>query len=102
MGLLRHIRTRSRIKDSHDDSSASKGAWGIENLSLGGVDVTARLPSTILSRIFVEVCPLTVDDSYNSSEESLLEDGCALCDMKDLAQCALVSRKWYTAARELL
>jgi F-box-like len=56
----------------------------------------------MLQRIFIEVCPLTVDGTYDSSEESLVDYGCALCDVKDLAQCALVSRRWWSAAQDLL
>lgn len=29
-------------------------------------------------------------------------DGCMLCDMRDLAHCALVCKRWYTPAQSLL
>lgn len=65
-------------------------------------DLTERITLPILSRILSYVCPHVLDDSYESSEESVTEDGCMLCDMRDLAHCALVSKKWCTAAQLLL
>ncbi|EEA24100.1 hypothetical protein TMatcc_007174 [Talaromyces marneffei ATCC 18224] len=65
-------------------------------------DATKQLPPQVLSRIFYYVCPHSLDESYNSSEESITEDGCMLCDMRDLACCALVSKKWCTPAQNLL
>ncbi|PYH48509.1 F-box domain protein [Aspergillus saccharolyticus JOP 1030-1] len=65
-------------------------------------DLTKSLPRPVLNRIFAAVCPHTVDDSYETSEESMTEDGCMLCDMRDLAHCALVCQRWYLEARALL
>ncbi|QSS58090.1 F-box domain-containing protein [Histoplasma capsulatum] len=65
-------------------------------------DFTQNLPLEVLSRIFSYVCLHVLDDTYNSSEESMTEDGCMLCDMRDLAHCALVCRKWYSPAHKLL
>ncbi|KAI5308796.1 hypothetical protein KEM55_004845, partial [Ascosphaera atra] len=48
------------------------------------------------------VCPHTQDESYASSEESMPEDACMLCDLRDLAHCALVCRSWAEAANSLL
>ncbi|OJD12620.1 hypothetical protein AJ78_06825 [Emergomyces pasteurianus Ep9510] len=65
-------------------------------------DYSQKLSPEILSRIFSYVCLHVLDDTYNSSEESMTEDGCMLCDMRDLAHCALVCRKWYSPAHHLL
>ncbi|PGG98059.1 hypothetical protein AJ79_08991 [Helicocarpus griseus UAMH5409] len=65
-------------------------------------DFTQKLSPEILSRIFSFVCLHSVDDTYNSSEESMTEDGCMLCDMRDLAHCALVNRRWHSPAHNLL
>lgn len=99
MKFLKHIRSKSKVKDK--DDSQTRILPG-QYLPRPGWDLTARLPPTLLQRIFIEVCPLTVDGSYDSSEESLVDYGCALCDVKDLAQCALVSRNWWNVAQDLL
>lgn len=65
-------------------------------------DLTKELPDNVLTRIFTFVCPHAVDNSYENSEESMTENGCMLCDMRDLAYCALVCKRWYYAARALL
>jgi F-box-like len=99
MKFLKHIRSKSKVKDK--DAGQSRG-YPSQYYPLAGRDATARLPPAILEKIFIELCPLTVDDTYDSSEESLVDYGCALCDVKDLAQCALVSRRWWNAAQDLL
>ncbi|ODH51129.1 hypothetical protein GX48_02741 [Paracoccidioides brasiliensis] len=65
-------------------------------------DFTRELSPEILSRIFGYVCLHTLDDTYNSSEESMTEDGCMLCKMRDLAHCTLVCRRWHPPAHDLL
>lgn len=101
MKFLKHIRSRSKVKDK-DKHNARGNGYAPQYSLTPGKDPTARLPPAILQRIFIEVCPLTVDDTYDSSEESLVDYGCALCDVKELAQCALVSRKWWSVAQDLL
>jgi F-box-like len=99
MKFLKHIRSKSKVKDK--DTGQSR-RYPSQYYPSAGRDATARLPPAILEKIFIELCPLTVDDTYDSSEESLVDYGCALCDVKDLAQCALVSRRWWNAAQDLL
>ena len=48
------------------------------------------------------VCPHTQDESYIPCEDSMADGGCMLCDMRDLAHCAVVNRQWNIAARRLL
>ncbi|KAE8443649.1 hypothetical protein EG329_001507 [Mollisiaceae sp. DMI_Dod_QoI] len=64
--------------------------------------IVARLPAPILQRIFAFVCPHTQDETYESCEQSALEDTCMLCDLRDLAHCAQVSRRWRTLATAVL
>lgn len=65
-------------------------------------DFTKSLPPEVLRNIFALVCPHSLDDSLASSEESVVEDGCMLCDLRNLAHCALVCRRWYSVAQNLL
>jgi F-box-like len=105
MKFLKHIRSKSKVKDKDHGQShqgQSHQGYGPQHTSRYGRDATARLPPAILQKIFIEVCPLTVDNTYDSSEESLVDYGCALCDLKDIAQCALVSKRWWSAAQDLL
>ena len=105
MKFLKHIRSKSKVKErekEREKDRAQSQGYAPQYAPCYGRDRTARLPSAILQRIFIEVCPLTGDHSYDSSEESLIDYGCALCDLKDLAQCALVSRKWWNVAEDLL
>lgn len=67
-----------------------------------GYDVTRKLPREVVAHIFTLVCPHVADASFNSSEESMTEDGCMPCDMRDLAHCALVCKRWYLDAHQLL
>lgn len=90
---------RSPSPDPYEESDQKLlyyGRYGVPR------DPTQNVPPAILGRIFSYVCPHAADDSYEKSEESMTEDGCMLCDMRDLAGCALVNRKWYWAARGLL
>ncbi|KAL4892089.1 hypothetical protein BDV59DRAFT_193956 [Aspergillus ambiguus] len=79
--------------DSHDP---------LPPLPPSGPDCTKKLPPPVLRRIFAAVCPHAVDTSYDTSEESMTDDGCMLCDMRDLAHCALACKRWFPEARELL
>ncbi|GLA64062.1 hypothetical protein AtubIFM56815_007049 [Aspergillus tubingensis] len=103
MGLLSRLRRRSK---SH--SRAGNVATSYDHLCLdshhtfAGLDLTKKLPRPLLARIFTYVCPHTIDSSYDTSEESMTEDGCMLCDMRDLAHCAMVCKRWYLEARALL
>ncbi len=62
----------------------------------------ANLPAPILERIFGFVCPHTRDESYETCEQSSIEDACMLCDLRDLAHCVQVNRRWKREARKLL
>ncbi|KAH6850771.1 hypothetical protein B0I37DRAFT_414151 [Chaetomium sp. MPI-CAGE-AT-0009] len=62
----------------------------------------SNLPVAILERIFTFVCPHSRDESYATCEQSSVEDGCMLCDLRDLAHCAAVCRRWKGEAIKLL
>ena len=98
MKFLKHIRSRSRVKDQPEAQVYTPQA-----LQRNGPGPTSALPTKILRRIFAHVCPHALDDSYKSSEESMIDEtGCVLCDIKDLAQCALVSKRWHKVAQDLM
>jgi hypothetical protein len=56
--------------------------------------MVAALPDRVLRCIFGFVCPHTKDESYDTCEQSALDDACMLCDLRDLSHCAKVSRRW--------
>lgn len=62
----------------------------------------AQLPPAILSRIFGHVCPHARDQSFDTCEESAKDDGCVLCDVRDLSHCTQVSRAWRVPAIRVL
>jgi hypothetical protein len=95
MGLFNKLRRSSRRSNSAGIATEPESPPRV------GRDCTKRLPRPVLARIFALVCPHTVDNSYGTSEESA-SDGCMLCDMRDLAHCALVNKRWFLDARELL
>jgi hypothetical protein len=43
-----------------------------------------------------------LDESYETCEQSAVEDACMLCDLRDLAHCVQVCKAWHPAARKLL
>lgn len=62
----------------------------------------AELPAPVLERIFAFVCPHSQDSTYESQEQSSIEDACMLCDLRDLAHCIQVCKKWRATARKVL
>ncbi|KAL2865069.1 F-box domain protein [Aspergillus lucknowensis] len=106
MGLLSRLRGRSKSQSrAGNDASYSHLRMddaGVPPLPGYAIDLTKQLPRPVLARIFTFVCPHAVNNTYDTSEESMTEDGCMLCDMRDLAHCALVSRRWYPVAQPLL
>ncbi|OJD23464.1 hypothetical protein ACJ73_05179, partial [Blastomyces percursus] len=100
MKLFKHFRSKGKSKsvdyygyEQHE--KYSNGRYNRQSPQHSGSsygparDYTRNLPPEILSRIFSYVCLHVLDDTYNSSEESMTDDGCMLCDMRDLAHCAL-------------
>ena len=102
MGFLKHLRSKSRLKDVTSSATSSYRFKKSPNAARFGRDFTQRLPDDLLERIFIEICPHTRDQSYEPSEKSSVGDGCMLCDLRDLAKTAQVCRKWYNVAQDLL
>ncbi|KAI9880869.1 MAG: hypothetical protein M1830_010464 [Pleopsidium flavum] len=104
MKFLKHMRSKSRLKNNGVEAQIYNHhvppAPATNRPS--GHDGSARLPAALLEKIFSYICPHTRDNTYNSSEESMMDDGCMLCEMRDLAQCALVCRQWAEVAQHLL
>ncbi|KAL4914452.1 hypothetical protein BDW62DRAFT_143898 [Aspergillus aurantiobrunneus] len=105
MGLLSRLRGRSK-SHARAGNVASYDHLHIKNdlppLPGYPVDFTKKLPNPVIARILAFVCPHAADSSYDTSEESMTEDGCMLCDMRDLAHCGLVCKRLYIVARSLL
>lgn len=97
MGLLDRLRSRPR----RSAGLATEHQTPPRSAKTQGRDYTRKLPRPVLAYIFAYVCPHTVDNSLETSEESMT-DGCMLCDMRDLAHAALVCKRWYLEARALL
>ena len=96
MKFLHHMRSPSKLKNCNPEAQVySTDGGGIPN-------APSQLSIRILERILTYICPHTQDESYSTSEESMIEDGCMLCDMRDLAHCALVSRSWAEATKNIL
>ncbi|KZF20191.1 hypothetical protein L228DRAFT_270284 [Xylona heveae TC161] len=106
MGFLKHIRSKSKIK-----AQAAAAAAAGENDSYRYYPATPgfrshrpapKLPTAVLETIFLFLCPHTQDENYDACEDSMIEDGCMLCDMRDLAHCAAVCRDWRPVVEKLL
>ena len=61
-----------------------------------------NLPAGVLARIFSFVCLHANDETYETCEQSSLEDACMLCDLRDLAHCTSVCRTWRKVALRTL
>ncbi|KAH8652322.1 hypothetical protein BX600DRAFT_441210 [Xylariales sp. PMI_506] len=61
-----------------------------------------QLPIPVVQRIFAFVCPHSTDESYETCEQSAIEDACMLCDLRDLAHAGMVCKTWRKAAVPLL
>ncbi|KAF2163448.1 hypothetical protein M409DRAFT_26061 [Zasmidium cellare ATCC 36951] len=103
MGLLKHFRSKSRLKDTSPQPTSSQPPMpSMPQHVRYGPDYTQRLPDKVLANIFSYVCPHTLDFTYETCEDSQIGDGCMLCDLRDLSKCAQACRKWYAVAQGLL
>ncbi|KAL8870680.1 MAG: hypothetical protein Q9198_007576 [Flavoplaca austrocitrina] len=100
---LLHMRSKSRLKNSHEAQTyAYKSPSAFSPRNPSGRDYTSRLPLKLLTEILSSICPHACDDNYLSLEDSMRDGGCMLCDMRHLAQCALVSRRFLVATQTIL
>lgn len=94
MPNMRLLFRRKDKKRSNDlDSGAGGRYYGIPP-TYQSAQLVAQLPPRVLQRIFAFVCPHACDESYETCEASASDGGCMLCDLRDLAHCVAVSRKW--------
>ncbi|KAI1076333.1 hypothetical protein F5B20DRAFT_333498 [Whalleya microplaca] len=61
-----------------------------------------ELPPPILERVFSFVCPHSCDESYDTCEQSAIEDACMLCDLRDLSHAGQVCKRWRQSAIRLM
>lgn len=105
MKFLQHIRSRSRLKNGDEAQIYDYNvptARPPTHINRSGRDLTSKLPLKLLTQLLSKICPHALDDNYLSLEESMRDGGCMLCDMRDLAQCALVSRRFLVATQTIL
>lgn len=86
--------------------AAARGAGGSYQFrpmaTAASASALLKLPPPILERIFAFVCPQSTDESYETCEQSSIEDACMLCDLRDLAHCVAVCKAWRASALKLL
>ena len=90
-------------RSTFSDSSDSRARYYQNGLGAGipsnGVFAPwLELPAPILQRVFTFVCPHCADESYETCEQSAIEDACMLCDQRDLAHAGMVCKQWRKAA----
>lgn len=61
-----------------------------------------ELPAPILQRVFAFACPHSRDESYETCEQSAIEDACMLCDLRDLAHAGIVCKAWRKVALPMM
>lgn len=108
--IMKWFKKKSKTKSTSSDTSTthsydqnySRTAAGAGYRTPPSVPVSKELlnalPSGVLERIFAFVCPHTQDVTYESCEQSAVEDTCMLCDLRDLSHCAQTCRTWRRAA----
>jgi len=97
MKLFSRKKNKSVAKDG--ERSLPRPYNAIETVPVSHIP---SLPGPILERIFSFVCPHTQDNTYDTCEDSAIEDTCMLCDLRDLSHCAQVSQKWRAEAIKVL
>ncbi|KAL7266982.1 hypothetical protein RUND412_010450 [Rhizina undulata] len=102
-----HPTNASASSDSSQfQGHGNRGRAGHENASYSyssreQTSPAVKVPERVLISIFAFVCPHATDESYSSAEDTTIEAGCMLCDMRDLARLGLVCKAWHQAARKL-
>ncbi|CAK7209269.1 hypothetical protein SEUCBS140593_000440 [Sporothrix eucalyptigena] len=94
----------SGVSNSSNNNNARHGVIDPTAASANGASarLLSSLPETVLARIFTFVCPHSQDRTYEKCEDSSFGEGCMLCDMRDLAHCAQVCRRWRPVAEIIL
>ncbi|KAJ4306560.1 hypothetical protein N0V88_001364 [Collariella sp. IMI 366227] len=71
---------------NYNAHSSSAGFNFLSRPSYRSAALLAQLPRPVLARIFGFVCPHATDETYATCEQSAVDDGCMLCDLRDLAR----------------
>jgi len=111
MGLLKHFRSRSKIKDdartaaarrSNEDNDGYPRPAYLIPPPFDCIQALSEHPN-ILQRVFSYVCPHSEDVSFASLEtiRGAIKE-CPLCGIKDLAACARVRQGWNQLATQQL
>lgn len=97
-----NIRSKPGAKSSNDKHNAStQDPHDYKSLTPRfSPNPTAQIPIVLLEELLSYCYPQ--DDNYSSCEDSMADGGCMLCNLKDLSQCALVSKRWSEAAQNVL
>jgi hypothetical protein len=101
MGFLRNIRSRSKLKHTKAEAQVYGSQAPQQQYHNNGRPMP-QLPDRVLKLLFSYVCPHIEDETYSTSEDSMIGDGCCLCEMRDLSCCASVNRSWAGIAQALL
>lgn len=102
MKFLNHIRSRSKLKNEVPEASIYDFRNPLPPARYGVRHAPLKLPDKVLCNILANVCPHVQDDTYIRLEDSMQDGNCMLCDLRELAQCTLVSRQWAVVGQQLL
>ena len=105
--LLTYVRPSLRHKhidedDDQNDRNRARKEPKVSSTQRPSGNPTCAYPAALLEELLSHVCPHSKDDNYTPCEESMIDGGCMLCDMRDLSQCGLVNKQWSEAAHTLL
>ncbi|ORY71287.1 uncharacterized protein BCR38DRAFT_331935 [Pseudomassariella vexata] len=85
---------------AHNAVRGDYNGWG--GYGKGGFAPWLELPTPLLQRVFAFVCPHSQDESYETCEQSAIEDSCMLCDLRDLAHAGMVCGRWRKTAVKIM
>ncbi|OAA67016.1 f-box domain containing protein [Niveomyces insectorum RCEF 264] len=97
-----HGRRRRRSVSSSARPATRAPAGAPAGATAGATAALLALPDSVLAVVFAFVCPHSQDRTYEKCEDSSLDDGCMLCDMRDLAHCVQTCRRWRPVAERVL
>ncbi|KAI9696150.1 MAG: hypothetical protein M1820_008291 [Bogoriella megaspora] len=101
MGFLKHFRSKSKLSQPPAPAYPPSPPHSAASISNSGKPIPA-LPHKVLETLFSYICPHVDDQTYELSERSMIGDGCPLCDLRDISNCAQVCRDWANVAQRLL
>lgn len=103
MGLLDKIRSKNRGTGKHGNGPSFSLTTGLDpRRNSSARDLTLKLTTEILERIFIYLCPHSQDETYEDCETAAPDKGCCLCDSRNLAHCGRVNKRWNRLANKVL